>query len=260
MNNTTRNNIKARIRSKMDTILERRINSLKEDMDNIRISNPFGSRLVPNEIWKGSKFERSFVTTFGQGVYEQVALEIARGSGAYAENQYAEKVTLNSWQEEGISNLLAEQRTGASKGAPEWNQEVNHLTTLNTPRTTTVNTIFDLYVKRENGREEYYSLKTVKPNLDQTEIAKRDMLYMSVAKPSSCTFFSLPFNPYGEGNQYKWSMPYKLFDMNNSPAVLIGANFWNTVGNDPNTYDELLVIFDELGHEYLAKIKTDYLY
>ena len=82
----TKERIKARIREKMDNIITRRISALPTDMRDINNTNPFGSRLVPEEIWKGSKFERSFVTSFGQGVYEQIAYEIAVGSGAYAAN------------------------------------------------------------------------------------------------------------------------------------------------------------------------------
>ena len=116
-----------------------------------------------------------------------------------------------------------------------------------------------MYVRRENGEEEYYSIKTVKPNLDQTEIAKRDMLRTMVLKDNAFAYYALPYNPYGDGLTYSWTMPKKLFNMNNSSAVLIGSSFWNKVGNDPNTYNELLALFDELGDEYQEKIRETYL-
>ncbi len=259
MDFATRERVKARIEEKLSDILRRRIASANADMRELRLKNPFGSRVVPEEIWKGSKFERSFVTSFGQGVFEQIAYEIAIGSGAEAENQHHERVMLNTWQEEAIGNLLADQRGPDTTNPPDWDTELNSILTLNSPRHVEVETRFDLYVKRPSGQEEYYSLKTVKPNLDQTEIAKRDMLRIMVAKLGSKAFLALPYNPDGEGRTYSWSLPKKLFDMNRCNAVLIGAEFWNAVGNDANTYQELLEVFDEVGAVFYEKIRNEYL-
>ena len=73
-------------------------------------NNPFGYRLVPVEVWKGSKFERSFVTSLGQGIFEQIAKIIAEGSGAEAKNQYVKEINLNTWQIEQIDSILKKQR------------------------------------------------------------------------------------------------------------------------------------------------------
>lgn len=259
MNEDTRQSVESRIRAKLDSIIERRIRDLPTDTQNIRESNPFGSRLVPLEIWKASKFERSFVTSFGQGVYEQIAYDIARGSGAYAENQHVETVSLNSWQEEAIGNLLASQRGRKSQGEPDWDRELRKIIALDSPRYIEIRTCFDLYVKRDDGSEEYYSMKTVTPNLDQTEIAKRDMLRISAAKSGSKAYLALPYNPNGEGNRYEWSVPKKLFNMNDSRAVLIGGAFWNAVGKDETTFIDLLEIFQKVGDEYRNSIKRDFL-
>lgn len=259
MNLETKQRVKQRVRDKMESIIARRIQELPGDMQNINDTNPFGSRLVPNEIWKGSKFERSFVTSFGQGVYEQIALEIAIGSGAFAENQHVERVTLNTWQEEAIQELLARQRSVVNQEHPNWSNELQRIASLNNPRHIEIDTRFDLYVRRSNGSEEYYSIKTVKPNLDQVEIAKRDMLRISTAKPNCHAYLGLPYNPDGEGNLYAWSIPKKLFDMNNSPAVLIGASFWNAVGANNSTFTELLEVFHEVGVESRARITSDFL-
>ena len=255
----TKERIKARIREKMDNIITRRISALPTDMRSINNTNPFGSRLVPEEIWKGSKFERSFVTSFGQGVYEQIAYEIAVGSGGYAENQHLETVTLNTWQDEAINDLLSAQRSATTPQQTDWNRELQEIIDLDNPRHVDLETRFDLYVRRTDGSEEYYSLKTVKPNLDQIEIAKRDMLRIGAAKPSCKTYLALPYNPDGEGNPYQWSIPRKLFDMNNCPAVLIGGSFWNAVGHNDTVFSNLLEIFHELGAEYRSRIKRDYL-
>lgn len=119
----------------------------------------------------------------GQGIFEQIAKIIAEGSGAIAENQYTKSIKLNSWQLEKIDNILEKQRKqrNASKKKVKdnsnkvktINEELEFLRELETDRYQEVSVLFDLYIKRENGMEEYYSLKTVKPNLDQTETAKK---------------------------------------------------------------------------------------
>lgn len=264
MNIETRNKIEKHLREVMKRIVDKRTIQEPFNEAEIKNKNPFGYRLVPIEVWKGSKFERSFVTSLGQGIFEQIAKMIAEGSGAVAQNQYVKTIRLNSWQLEKIDNILEKQRkqkniAKAKIKVKTINEELEILKELETDRYQDVNVLFDLYIQREDV-EEYYSLKTVKPNLDQTETAKKDMLRLMTAEKNSEAFFALPYNPAGEGNIYKLAhaIPYKLFDMDNDSNVLIGEKLWNKIGGDSNTYNELLDIFDEVGEEYVAKIRTEY--
>lgn len=270
MNIGTKVKIESHLREVMKRILEKRTIQEPFNEEEIKNKNPFGYRLVPIEVWKGSKFERSFVTSLGQGIFEQIAKIIAEGSGAIAENQYVKSIRLNTWQIEQIDNILEKQRKqkGTSKNKKKNStiklrtirEELNILRELETERYQDVNVLFDLYIKRKDGQEEYYSLKTVKPNLDQTETAKKDMLRLMTAEDTEA-YFALPYNPAGEGQIYKMShaIPYKIFDMDNDENVLIGKKLWNKIGQDDNTYDELLDIFNIVGEEFVAKIKTEYL-
>lgn len=270
MNIETRNKVEEHLRGVMKRILDKRTIQEPFNEDEIKNKNPFGYRLVPIEVWKGSKFERSFVTSLGQGIFEQIAKIIAEGSGAFAENQYVKSIRLNSWQVEKIDNILAKQRkqksTSKSKAKGEVikvktiSEELEFLRELETDRYQDANVLFDLYIKREDGKEEYYSLKTVKPNLDQTETAKKDMLRLMTAEENVEAYFALPYNPAGEGEVYKsaHAIPYKLFDMDNDNNVLIGKSLWDKIGADRNTYNELLDIFDKVGEEYIAKIRSEY--
>lgn len=271
MNIETKNKVEEHLKEVMKRILEKRTIQEPFNEEDIKNKNPFGYRLVPIEVWKGSKFERSFVTSLGQGIFEQIAKIIAEGSGAIAKNQYTKSIKLNSWQLEKIDNILEKQRKqrNASKKKVKdnsnkvktINEELEFLRELESDRYQDVNVLFDLYIKRESGMEEYYSLKTVKPNLDQTETAKKDMLRLMTAEENSEAYFALPYNPAGEGEIYKLahSIPYKLFDMDNDENVLIGKDFWNKIGDDNNTYNELLDIFNHVGKEYIIKIKSEYL-
>ncbi len=41
--------------------------------------------------------------------------------------------------------------------------------------------------------------------------------------------------------------------MSNKNCILIGSDFWNKVGQDKNTFNELLEIFQKVGEKYSDK-------
>jgi len=222
--------------------------------------NPFGARLVPIDIWKGAKFERSFVTTLGQTVFEQVAKIVAQGTGATAETQYMSLLTVCTFRLERIDSILRAQRENRS--APDWRSEVQSVKGLVNDSRQDMTVISDLFVRRPDGSKEFYTMKTVKPNLDQTERAKRDMLRLVAADETDNVFFALPYNPAGEGHPYREAghlMPYKLFEMDRDPCVLIGSSFWNQVGQSETVYDELLSLFEHVGSHFSHEIRRRYL-
>lgn len=260
MNDVTIQRVENLIATMLERIIRNRTINEPFNEEEIKNQNPFGFRLVPIEIWKGAKFERSFVTSLGQAVFEQLAKEIAMGTGALAENQHSENLTINTWRKEKIDELLSAYRKNERKN-PNWDNEVGEILNLNNNKYENLNVNFDLYIRRTNGKEEFYSIKTVKPNLDQTEIAKRDMLYTKSCKEECEVYFALPFNPAGDGGNYKriHGIPYKLFDMDNDRSVLIGSDFWNKVGENEGTYEMLLDIFEKVGKKYMDQIRKDYL-
>ncbi len=234
------------------------------DSNEVERKNPFGFRLVPAEVWKGSKFERSFVTTLGQGIFEQVAKIIAEGSGAFAENQHQRDIKINTFQRDTIDNIVAEQRRSKGRGktvSPDLHSELEQLRNLSIPSQVPISTISDLYIRRSNGDEEFYSFKTVKPNLDQSAEAKRVLLSLRTANDQFSSYFALPYNPAGEGESYikaKHTYPRRLFDMDDRDFVLIGSSLWNKIGDDFNTFEELLDIFSEAGQISSERIRREY--
>lgn len=260
MNDQTKDRIRGVLRTTMNNTIRRRVELEPFDPEEQEVKNPFGYRLLPlNEIWKSSKFERSFVTSLGQRVFEQVALIIAEGTGSYAEIQHHRDIRINTFRKERIDNILDEERRNLR--VPNWNAELQEVLVLQNNSYQELNITYDLYIRRPDNSEEFYSIKTVKPNLDQTEIAKKNMMYTKAVLTESRPYFALPHNPAGEGRDYRTahSIPYKIFDMTNDPCVLIGSDFWNTVGQDQNTYNELLEVFEEIGQEYSQIIRRNYL-
>lgn len=266
MNSRTVELIREHIEGVMKRLVEKRTVTEPFDENEIRNRNPFGAALVPMQVWKGSKFERSFVTVLGQGIFEQIGKVIAEGVGAYAENQYDKELIINTFKTETIENIIKDQKAtrmrGRNQEKPNLTEELEKIAVLENDSFTRVLIRSDLYIRRPDGTEEYYSFKTVKPNLDQTVEAKRNLLRLRAGDPSCKAYFSLPYNPAGEGNPYTkagHSIPTKLFDMEDEEYVLVGSALWNKIGNDENTYSQLLDIFKEVGEKYRPLILKDYL-
>lgn len=266
LNSETKERIRLHLQEVMERVIQKR--TVKEPFieEEIAIQNPFGYALVPVEVWKGAKFERSFVTTLGQGVLEQVGKIVAEGTGAVAENQYDKHLTLTSFRLKTIDRIIKDQRAAPKKGEkspiPNLSQELKTLShsTMDDDMYGDVVVKSDLYVHRKDGKEEYYSFKTVKPNLDQTAEAKKNLLLLRAGDPQCEAFFALPSNPAGEGRPYAeaHTVPNRLFNMNDERFVLIGSALWNRIGQDENTYRELLEIFQEIGAWSSERIRKEY--
>ena len=205
---------------------------------------PFHETLLTKEIVNASSFERSFSTSFGQGPIEEISQLIAIDSGHNTKRQKETQVNLFKGAIDEIERISSGLRSGEKK--PNWDQEIKKIQAYQKGDTEVRRVITDLWMEK-NGIETFISIKTVKPNLDQTEIAKKDMLLLKAHNPLYKTYFGLFYNPGGENKKdYNWTIPFKIFDMHKDPVVLIGKEYWNTIG-DKNTYSELLDIFEKVG-------------
>jgi len=216
--------------------------------------NPFRSRLIDDAYLEAAKFERSFVTSMGSRGYEQLGRIIAEGAGHTATRSRITQGPISAGQRAYIATLLRSFRVD-KKAVPDWMQEVAKLAELASDGAReTVSITSDLYVKTTGGEELFFSMKTVKPNLDQTERAKRDLLELIAMNPDHKAYFVLPYNPYGEEREkYNFTIPFKIFDMRKDPSVLIGKDFWDLLGG-PGTYEDLLEVFGEVGEELQERL------
>jgi hypothetical protein len=263
MDRKTKDRVKEQIINIVEKVITKRVIEEPFNETEIKESNPFGFRLVPIEVWKGSKFERSFVTNLGQNIFEQIGKIVAEGAGAYAENQYKKEITINNFRKQMIENLVANPPKGRKKPLPNLQKELEEINRIEVDILQKVVVISDLYIRRPDGQEEFYSFKTAKPNQDQTKAAKANLLYLRTTDPNCEAYFALPYNPAGNGEIYRKSghtFPYSWFDMEDSKFVLVGSKLWNKIGNDPNTYNDLLDIFTEVGKLTTQRIRTEYLY
>lgn len=111
------------------------------------------------------------------------------------------------------------------------------------------------------GVENYVEIKTPKPNYDQLRGAKRRILRIhalraraGVSADAVRAFVGFPYNPNGRYGTYAW--PTTRIFLDPSVDMLVGKDFWNYVGNDDSTYDELLDCFYEVGRRRRAELLT----
>ncbi|MCB9223237.1 MAG: TdeIII family type II restriction endonuclease [Crocinitomicaceae bacterium] len=226
----------------------RALDRIKKD----KTYKPFHESLLTKELVNASSFERSFSTSFGQGPVEEISALIALNAGYQVQRQKETQVNLFKGAIDEIERICSALRAGEKK--PNWEQEVKKVQAYQKGDTEVRRVISDLWMKKD-GKEKYISIKTVKPNLDQTEIAKKDLLLLKAHDPSFETYFGLFYNPGGEERKdYNWTMPFKIFDMHNDPIVLIGKDYWNMIGESQNTYSELLKIFVKVGKQTQSEI------
>lgn len=214
---------------------------------------PFHAALLSEDVLFWSAFERSFSTSFGQRVIEEGAKLVVLSNGAdSAERQHITNIRIDQAYEDAIHRHMQDLRM--HRGHSSWNQTLNHI--LATPRSGQIEelrVISDLWW-RKDGVDNFISLKTVKPNIDQTAVAKEDCLHLSVAIPNCHTYFGLPYNPFGERREdYAFNPPMGIFDFKRDSVVLIGSEMWDTLGGE-GCYNELLQIASEVGANTRRKI------
>lgn len=173
---------------------------------------PFHSALLSEEALFWSRFERSFSTSFGQRVIEQISRAAAISGGAdEATTQNITTAFLSASQLQAIEWHISELRRG--NRLPNWHSDIAQLSSIPTQgERREVRIISDLYW-RKNGINNYMSIKTVKPNIDQTAEAKRDLLKLKIADPTANVYYGLYYNPYGERKKNTAGVHRKTFSI-----------------------------------------------
>lgn len=241
---------KAQIVSEFIDCISRTISRLENEETN----RPFHRALLSEKALFWSRFERSFSTSFGQRAIEKISAIAVRSAGAtQVTNQKTTEVGLTQVQNNAI-NAHIESLRGNNAPPPRWELDFAR---VNIPRVDEridqSRVISDLWWVKD-GINHYMSIKTVKPNIDQTAEAKRDLLKLKVNDPNCRVFFGLYYNPYGESRaDYSWSPPKKIFDLQNDEVILIGKDYWDTLGGN-GFYEELLEIAEECGERTRAQI------
>lgn len=223
------------------------LNTIERVESNPRTFRPFHSALLSNEAIFWSCFERSFSTSFGQRVIEELARIVVMSNGATcAQRQRETNIEIDAAYNNSISVHIQNLRSNKCKNI-DWNSSLAEIrAAVTSGYYVKVRIISDLWWHKD-GIDHFVSLKTVKPNIDQTAIAKEDCLRLSVANPRCKVFFGLPYNPYGPNKEnYNFSPPMRIFDFKHDEVVLIGKELWDELGGR-GCYEEILEIARQVG-------------
>jgi len=255
--------IQSVIKSMMDRIMDKVLNEdpfIKEDH---RAKKPLYAALVPDEIFKGSHFERRFVTPFGK-VWEKLAVVAANKGLGYGVMGHSIRGKIDSERLRRIQeilNALEHSEKGKEKRRPNWKEELKYILDGKSKKTVPATVICDVYAEDKKTKKKYaFELKAPLPNSDQTKVSKEKILklYCMDPMPVDAAYYALPYNPYGKRQDYAWSFPARWFDMKNDDAVLIGDEFWEKVGGI-GTYKAFKTAVNEIGGKYKERIYKEYL-
>lgn len=247
--------IRAEIEGFANAVIQRRLDEPFEEADFAK-RRPFHAALVPPEIWKAAKFERSFVTSQGQRGFERIGLQVALGRGTRAITNKKSVLVISQRRLTAIQTILDDLERKKKK--PDWESELRSVADAGAGPTRTVEVVTDLWLRRPRGGEEFYEIKSSKPNSDQTKVSKEKMLKLMAGNPANRVFFALPDNPYLTREAYGWPYPKRWFDMSNDPCVVMGRGFWDRLGGE-GTFDELLALFQEVGLKIRPRIRKELL-
>jgi len=214
---------------------------------------PFHAAIFPPELLRINAFERGFSTRLGS-TFEECARLIAREHHSDAQRGYniSGKISLSALNE--IERQVAFFEHAAVKGGPKPSLQkmVKAALAARTKVDLQSRTLkADLYILASNGTKFLFEMKSPMPNKGQClEVIQRLLrfhLVLGQPRPKVKAYFAMAYNPYGpKRDDYRW--PYARNYMPFDQAVLLGHEFWEIVGG-PNTYEELLAIYQEVGIE-----------
>ncbi len=242
-------------------------------MDNVLIKSPFVAEmhhankplyaaLVPDEIFKGSHFERRFVTPFGTA-WEKLAVAVGNvhhGSctkGTRVDGTVG-KESLRRIQE--VLNKLEHNTKGEKKQKPNWDEELKYILDGGGEPIPTSVTCDILIRSKLTGKTYSFEFKGPLPDSDQTKVSKEKMFKLLAMNghPVDEAYFALPYNPYGKRENYEWSFPARWFNMKEDHSVLIGEELWDMIGGE-GTYKYFITEINKLGTHYKERIYREYL-
>jgi hypothetical protein len=253
---TTKKKIVEEILRVVDKVIEKRTVDEPFSIKEIEKERPFHAALLPEEILKGSKFERSFVTSLGQSAWEEIARIIIEEELGYCKRGQRIEGEIFLEQLKVIQRILDELEHGKRK--PNWDKEIEEVDKAAYGEKKKIAVVVDVCGESKQLKR-YCELKSSKPNSDQSKVSKEKLLKLRAMKKGENyeAFFALPDNPYGTKEAYNWPHPKRWFEMDKSP-VIIGKDFWDHIGGE-GTYEELIKLFKQAGKITKPKIRKEYL-
>lgn len=250
----------------VSTMMERTmIRVLEEDpfiSEEHHAMKPLYAALVPDEVFKGSHFERRFVTLFGK-LWESLAKVVALETHGHCIMGYT--ITGNIGSErlrriQEILNRLGSSEKSGQRQKPNWNQEIAYIL-KGGGEPIPVSVTCDIFIFSQITGESYaFELKGPLPNSDQTKVSKEKIFKLLSMEPPQVkgAYFALPYNPHGQKKDYSWGFTRRWFNVQEDEVVLIGDEFWDMIGG-VGTYENFIKEINIIGKKYKERILREFL-
>jgi hypothetical protein len=245
--------IKEVVSKMMDRVME---NVLVNDpfvKEKHHASKPLYAALVPDEIFKGSHFERRFVTPFG-GVWEKLAQVVAiEAHGNCSMGQHTVDGIITTGCLKRIQEVLSRIEHTKGEGKFDFKTELAYIK-KGRGQPIPVSVICDVFIVDETTNTKYaFELDKMPSDNFQIRASKEKMFKLLVMNPPQVdfAFYALPYNS-------KETLLTKWFDIEEDESVLIGDNFWNLIGGEGVSID----VIDEInlfGEGSKMRICNEYL-
>jgi len=238
---------------------KRRISALLSDKIDSKLrryarestSMPFLVKLMQDkEQVAAYSFIHSLATTLGMSIYEDVSKIIAEEHSEECFTKYDIGGVISENQKSVIDSILRELRNAERES--DIGRETEEVLKANPEngRIQNEGRIADLYMLRD-GTEQYFEIKTVKPNIDVFAKSKSKLLeWVARRRKPVKVFVAFPYNPY-------YPHPYERFTLQGllipGKDILIGEDYWDYLGGK-DTFEELLDLFDTVGKRYKEQI------
>ena len=253
--------IKSVVSEMMERVMDRVLISDPFIKEKHHSSKPLYAALVPDEIFKGSHFERRFVTPFGK-VWERLAKVVAIEAHGNCNMGHTVDGTIGKESLRRIQEVLnkLEHSKGKDKIKPDWTNELSYIK-AGGGELIPVSVVCDIFIESNEDNKRYaFELKGPLPNSDQTKVSKEKLFKLLAMNPQKVdnAYYALPYNPYGKKTDYKWSFPMRWFNMHQDESVLIGDEFWELIGGK-GTYRNFIKEINKLGGNYRERIYREFL-
>lgn len=238
-------------KEKITALLEKKIEDKLRRHARETSSMPFLTRLIQDsEKVAAYSFIHSIATTLGMSIYEDISKIIAEENAEECFTRYDIGGVISREQKSMIDDIVRRLRNG--EGKVNHDQEVKLVLSVSAKdgKAQKEGRIADLYMKR-NGKEYYFEIKTVKPNIDVFTKSKTKLLeWVARQRNPVKVFLAFPYNPY-------YPQPYERFTeqgvLEKGEEFLIGKEYWDFLGGE-NTFEELLLLFDKVGKKFKGQI------
>jgi type II restriction enzyme len=219
---------------------------------NTLVIKPFHARLLPL-LFNVSLSERSFSTRSG-GWFQQMAKLVAQQYHPVVQQPFTISGHIQPAASSHIETILGQMDKGKPKRKPSRIDDTKGVLTVQSAGGAELSVTADLFIKTASGNEWYFEMKTAQPNKGQCKEMKRFILQVAALRKdqSGQAYASTAYNAEGDGMPTKDGKIKQFLEP--GADILIGRQFWEKIG-DNSTYEELLVISEEVGHKITLLIE-----